>query len=103
MIKCEKVVVAVALIVEKLSTTKTCFMHHWHSDIERTSNTNLYKYFKTSFGISNYINSLDKSSCKRVIAFRTSNHTLPIKTCMSLSKRDHNTFINIITYDQTCK
>ena len=43
MIKCEKVVVAVALIVEKLSTTKTCFMQHWHSDIERTC-TNILKH-----------------------------------------------------------
>ena len=57
-----------SLVLQKL---KDIFIQHWHSDIERT--------FKTSFGISNYINILDKSSCKRLIAFLTRNHRLPIE------------------------
>ena len=64
------------LVLKKL---KDIFIQHWHSDIERTSNTNLYKHFKTSFGISNYINILDKRSCKRLIAFLIRNHILPIE------------------------
>ena len=48
-------------------------------DIERNANTNVYKHFKTSFGISNYITILDKNSCKRLTAFLTRNHRLPIE------------------------
>ena len=47
-----------------LKSLKIFLSNNWHSDIERTSDTNLYKHFKTSFGRSNYINILDKSSCK---------------------------------------
>ena len=78
----------------------------------------MYKHFKTSFGLSNYINILDKSSCKRLIAFLTRNHRLPIEigrwqsirmtsiitllNLMFLTTTDHNTSINIITNDLTC-
>ena len=65
-----------SLLLQKL---EDIFIQHWHSDTERTSNTSLYKHFKTSFGTSNYINSLDKSSCKTLIAFLTRNHRLPIE------------------------
>jgi len=62
-----------------LQNLKHIFIQHCHSDIERTSDTNLYKHVKTSFGISNYIHIVDKSSCKRLIAFLTRNHRLPIE------------------------
>jgi len=117
-----------SLVLQKL---KDIFIQHWHSEIERTSNTNLYKHFKTSFGISNYIDILDKSSCKRLIAFLTRNHRLPIEIgrwqnipshdrkcifncndrgdeyhylikCHVLTMKDHNTSINNITNDLTC-
>ena len=48
-----------SLVLQKL---KDIFIQHWHSDIERTSNTNLYKHFKTSFGTSNYITILDNNN-----------------------------------------
>ena len=63
-----------------LQNLKHIFIQHCHLDIERTSDTNLYKLVKTSFGISNYIHIVDKSSCKRLIAFLTRNHRLPIET-----------------------
>jgi len=73
----------------KLSTSKTCFIQHWHSD-------NLYKHFKTSFGITNYINILDKSGCKRLIAFRTSKYRLPIETgrWQNIPSHDRNCIFN---------
>jgi len=47
--------------------------------LKELSIQNLYKQFKTSFGISSYTNSLDKSSCNRLIALLTRTHRLPIE------------------------
>jgi hypothetical protein len=59
---------------------KDHFIQKWHSDIEKTSQTNIYKHTKSSFKQSYYIKHLPKFQSKTLISFITRNHHLPIET-----------------------
>ena len=56
------------------------YIQTWHSDINQTSNSNLYKYVKPSFKRSYYLNKLPNHLCKSLIKFYTRNHRLPVET-----------------------
>ena len=72
---------------------KDIVIQHWHSDIERTSELRTNNLKRHLVFISNYINSLDKSTCNRLIALLTRNHRLPIET---------DRWQNIPSYERTC-
>ena len=55
------------------------FMQNWNSQVQSTSESNIYKIYKTKFEQSKYIFILSTSLCKSFIKFRTRNHRLPIK------------------------
>ena len=67
------------LIKSSYQKLKDSFIQNWHSEIERTSNTNIYKLFKTQFKQSIYIKMLSTYYCKLLIRFLTRNHKLPIE------------------------
>lgn len=56
------------------------FIQNWTSQIQCTSENNIYKVFKTSFEQSKYISILPTALCKLFMRFRTRNHRLPIET-----------------------
>ena len=49
------------------------------AQINATSNSNMYKVFKTKFEESRYIAILPTLFCKWFIRFRTRNHRLPVE------------------------
>ena len=53
------------------------FIQNWNSQVQSTSESNIYKIYKTNFEQSKYISTL--SFCKPFIRFRTRNHRLPIE------------------------
>jgi hypothetical protein len=59
---------------------KDNYIQKWKSDIENTSNTNIYKLIKTEFKQSTYLTKLPQILCKSMFAFRTRNHRLPVET-----------------------
>ena len=59
---------------------KDMFIQDWLSDIQRSSNTNIYKLSKIKFQQSIYIKKLPTYYCKTLISFLTRNHKLPIET-----------------------
>ena len=56
------------------------FIQNWHSEIEQTSNTNLYKYFKTNFQRNVYLENLPIQLSKQIVRFLSRNHRLPVET-----------------------
>jgi hypothetical protein len=66
----------IASIKQKLKDT---FVQNWYSEISRTSDSNLYKMFKTNFHRSKYVDVLPTDLCKSLLAFLTRNHRLPIE------------------------
>ena len=59
---------------------KDLFVQSWISDVERSSNNNIYKYIKGHFEQSIYVKELPSGLCKTFIRFITRNHRLPIET-----------------------
>lgn len=59
---------------------KDQFIQNCTANIELTSNSNIYRIFKTKFERSQYILQLPLSLCKIYIRFRTRNHKLPVET-----------------------
>ena len=55
------------------------YIQKWHEELNRSSDTNLYKYVRTTFSQSNYINILPTQNCKSLLSFLTRNHRLPIE------------------------
>ena len=55
------------------------FIQNWNSQVQSTSESNIYKIYKTKFEQSKYISILSTSLCKSFIRFRTRNHRLPIE------------------------
>ena len=55
------------------------FIQNWNSQVQSTSESNIYKIYKTKFEQSIYISILSTSLCKSFIRFRTRNHRLPIE------------------------
>lgn len=68
------------LIKSSYQKLKDIFIQDWFSEISQTSVSNIYKYIKTSFNRNEYVNKLPLYLCKRLIAFFTRNHRLPIET-----------------------
>ena len=58
---------------------KDIFIQKWLSDLDRTSNSNLYKHLKQSFKENCYIKNLNSHLCRKMIAFLTRNHNLPVE------------------------
>ena len=56
----------IKLIENASSDNVKLYFYPTMAHIERTSDTNLYKHSNTSFGISNYINILDKSRLQKI-------------------------------------
>lgn len=56
------------------------FIHRWYTNIDITSQTNIYRIFKTDFKQSVYIGILPLDLCKKMFKFRTRNHRLPVET-----------------------
>ena len=67
------------LIKSSYQKLKDIFIQKWYSEIDRTSGTNIYKIFKTQFKQSEYIKILSTYQCKKLIAFLTRNHRLPVE------------------------
>ena len=59
---------------------KDQFIQNWTANIELTSNSNIYRIFKTQFERSQYIFQLSQPLCKIYMRFRTRNHKLPVET-----------------------
>ena len=57
---------------------KDLFVQNWTAQINATSNSNLYKVFKTVFEESRYITILPTRFCKWFIRSPTRNHRLPV-------------------------
>ena len=55
------------------------YIQKWHEELNRSSDTNMYKYVRTTFRQSNYINILPTQNCKSLLSFLTRNHRLPIE------------------------
>jgi hypothetical protein len=67
------------LITSAKQKLKDIFIQQWQADISRTTNTNIYKLFKHNFKRSKYIDILPQYNCKKLMAFLTRNHRLPIE------------------------
>ena len=67
------------LVKASLRRLKDIFIQNWHTELERTSNSNLYKYVKNEFHQAQYVKLLTPYSCKKLLAFLTRNHNLPIE------------------------
>ena len=59
--------------------TEKFFIQKWHSEIEQTSNTNLYKYFKTNFQRIFYLENLPIQLSRKIVRFLSRNHRLPVE------------------------
>jgi len=68
------------LIKSTLQKLKDNFTQSWHAEIDRTSNSNIYKHIKTSFKRAYYIENLPNYYSKILVSFLTRNHRLPIET-----------------------
>jgi len=55
------------------------YIQKWYEELSRSSDTNMYKYVKTSFGRSKYINLLPTPNCKSMFSFMTRNHRFPVE------------------------
>ncbi|MEW8546328.1 MAG: reverse transcriptase family protein [Candidatus Thiodiazotropha sp.] len=55
------------------------FIQNWSSQVQLTSESNIYKSYKTDFEQGKYISILSPPFCKTFIRFRTRNHRLPIE------------------------
>ena len=58
---------------------KDIFIQNWNSQVHSTSESNIYKVYKTNFEQGKYISILPTSFCKTFMRFRTRNHRLPIE------------------------
>ena len=56
------------------------FIQQWYSDVNNSSKGQVYRIFKRSFGMENYLNILSPQCMKVMIKFRTTNHHLPVET-----------------------
>ena len=68
------------LIKSTAQKFRDLYIQKWRSIIEQTTATNMYKYIKTDFTRSRYIDILPFHLCKSFMAFRTRNHRLPVET-----------------------
>ena len=68
------------LIMSTYQKLKDTFIQTWYSDLNRTSETNIYKFVKSTFSRSFYIDNLPTFQCKSLIQYLTRNHCLPIET-----------------------
>ena len=56
------------------------FIQQWYSDVNNSSKGQVYRFFKQSFGMENYLKILSPKYMKIMIKFRTTNHRLPVET-----------------------
>ena len=56
------------------------FIQKWISDINQTSDSNLYKYLKHKFSRNYYFDNLPYYLSKHIIRYLTRNHRLPVET-----------------------
>ena len=68
------------LITTFKQKSKDIFIQTWNAEINRTSNSNLYKFIHTSFCQRKYIRILNPFYCRVFLSFITRNHRLPIET-----------------------
>jgi hypothetical protein len=55
------------------------YSQNWRSELNNTSDTNVYKYIKKDFSRSCYIDKLPGNLAKKLLLFLTRNHRLPIE------------------------
>ena len=69
-------------VLSKIIEQNICdqFIAQWHHDIEVSSKTFFYRFFKHGLNYENYLNTLSNSNRILLTKFRLCNHKLPIET-----------------------
>lgn len=67
------------LIKTTFQKLKDIYSQNWRSELNNTSDTNVYKYIKKDFSRSCYIDKLPSNLANKLLLFLTRNHRLPIE------------------------
>lgn len=55
------------------------YINEWHLTLQTSSNSNIYRIFKTNFGFEEYLKETSSSVLYYMLKFRTRNHHLPVE------------------------